>query len=399
MPKSTQHSLPASRRDFIKTSTAATATIGLPAIAHAAETITLDAPDQTKNNTRKPDPEWRNQHPDMTYRMLGRTGFMVSEIVYGGNKITPKNIHLYEYALDRGLNYLDQAIAYNKGEGERAIAALLKRGVQRDRFFLTTKLSGYNGFVRSAYEQHFKSLSGSEQQKVQTLADQLFTDSDATKPGYHVRYWNGQEKPMPSAYRVNAMKRLGHTASNKANFKKRFYELLKQSMDRTTVDYYDVLYCPHSAESPESFDEEAMLECLEEVKQSGTARAAAFSAHNDPGNNLAAATATGRYDVGMIAYNIVNHLALDPVIEQAKAQGVGIIAMKVARPVVISPPAWRIAKLNAILPDPDLSTAQKAYLFALQNPNLAAVIADMSDETMVKENLTLAGRKTELNLV
>lgn len=397
------HKTGASRRDFLKTSTATTAALGLAATARAGESLTPDSPGGLEpagnQTTAQAQPEWRNRHPDMTYRMLGRTGFMVSEVVYGGNMLTPENVHLYEHALDRGLNYLDQAMAYSKGEGERAIAALLKRGIKRNRFFLTSKLSAYNWHIRNDYEQSFKSLSGSEQQKIQERADQLFAQSGATKPGYHVLYWGGQTKTFPAAYRMNAMKQLGYTAGSKSKFKKRFYAFLKESMDRTTVDHYDVLYCPHSVQSPEAFDDEAMLECLTEVKAQGSARAVAFSAHNDPGNNLVAGAATGLYDVAMVAYNIVNHLAMDPAIEQAAAQGVGIVAMKVARPVIINPPAWRVAKLDAIIADDTLSTAQKAYLFALQNPNLSAVIADMADESMIDENLALAGRKAQLNLV
>lgn len=385
----------ASRRNFLKASTAA---LGLTAAAPIAAKAATAKP-QAASPAPTPAPEWRNRNPDMTYRMLGRTGFMISEVVYGGYLMKPKTIDLYEAAIERGLNYLDQATAYGKGDGERAIAALLKRGISRDKFFLTTKLSHYNGFVRNTYENHFKSLPTAKQQAVQKLANQLLAESNPTKPGYHVNYFGGQEKNFPGAYRVTAMKQLGMSAGSKKLFKDKVFEILEQSMKRTTADHYDVLFCPHSVESPEGFDDEAMLEALTDLKKQGKARALAFSAHNDTGDNLATATKQGFYDAAMIAYNIVNHLALDPVIAEAKANGVGVIAMKVARPVIVDPLDWRIAKLEAMVPDKDLSLAQKAYLFALQNPNLSAVISDMANETMVKENVALAGRKTELNLV
>jgi len=399
MPTPNHQPIKASRRAFLKTSTA---TISLATTAVALGETATKQSTQSKTGKALPQtsaPEWRNRNPDMTYRMLGRTGFMISEVVYGGYLMKPHTIDLYEAAIDRGLNYLDQATSYGQGDGERAIGALLKRGISRDRFFLTTKLSHYNGFVRNTYENHFKSLPVAKQQAIQTLADKLLADSNPTKPGYHVNYFEGQESNLPATYRVNAMKQMGISAGSKQLFKSKIFEILEQSMARTTVDHYDVLFCPHSVQSPESFDDEAMLEALTDLKKQGKARALAFSAHNDVGNNLAAATADGFYDAAMIAYNIVNHLALDPIIKEANAHGVGVIAMKVARPVIVDPLDWRIAKLETMIPNKDLSLAQKAYLFALQNPNLSAVISDMANDTMVNENLDLAGLKTELNLV
>ncbi|MEM0913761.1 MAG: aldo/keto reductase [Planctomycetota bacterium] len=391
------------RRQFLRSTTAVGAALGLGATA-ARAAPQADAPAPTPNPTNRPDaptvePEWRNRHPDMTYRMLGRTGFMVSELVYGGYPMKPNNIDLYVAAIDEGVNYLDQATAYGSGDGERAIAALLKHGVKRDQFFLTTKLSHYNGFVRRTYNERFKSLTGGEQEAVETLASQLLEQSGNSRPGYHVNYFGGQESNFPATYRVLAMKQLGHVAGSKDLFKGKISEILDASMKRTTVDHYDVLFCPHSVEAPESLDDEAMLERLAELKNQGRARALAFSAHNDTGENLRAGIANGSYDVAMVAYNIVNHLAMDPVLEDAAKAGMGLIAMKAARPVIVDPVDWRIAKLNTIVTDEGLSTAQKAYLFVLQNPNITAVVADMQKPEMLTENLAMTGRKTTLNLV
>ena len=52
----------------------------------------------------------------MRYRRLGRTAYMISEIVCGGNPITPTNVRHVEVAIEMGLNYLDTAPAYGDGE-------------------------------------------------------------------------------------------------------------------------------------------------------------------------------------------------------------------------------------------------------------------------------------------
>jgi hypothetical protein len=38
----------------------------------------------------------------------------------------------------------------------------------------------------------------------------------------------------------------------------------------------------------------------------------------------------------------------------------------------------------------------KAYLWVLQNPHISAVNSNLWDETFVRENLSLAGKKVEL---
>ena len=58
-------------------------------------------------------------------------------------------------------------------------------------------------------------------------------------------------------------------------------------------------------------------------------------------------------------------------------------------------PQWRIDKVNQIVPG-DMKAPMKAYLWALQNPNISAVISNLWDENFVEENLSLAGKKVEL---
>lgn len=58
-------------------------------------------------------------------------------------------------------------------------------------------------------------------------------------------------------------------------------------------------------------------------------------------------------------------------------------------------PEWRIQKVDRIVPG-DMKAPMKAYLWALQNPQISAVISNLWDETHVKENLSLAGRTVEL---
>ena len=72
------------------------------------------------------------------HRTLGRTGFQVSDIGFGGGFLTNSNV--FAVGLDMGINYIDTGEHYMNGQSERAIGEVLK-GRDRNSLFLTTKLN------------------------------------------------------------------------------------------------------------------------------------------------------------------------------------------------------------------------------------------------------------------
>jgi predicted aldo/keto reductase-like oxidoreductase len=105
--------------------------------------------------------------------------------------------------------------------------------------------------------------------------------------------------------------------------------------------------------------------------------------------------------VAMVAYNVINGGYLEEAIRQAAAKGMGIISMKAAHAVAthhkaLQPiPDWRVQKINRVIAG-EMKAPMKAYLWALQNPQISAVISNLWDETFINENLSLAGKKVEL---
>lgn len=74
------------------------------------------------------------------HRVLGRTGFKVSDIGFGGADL--QEPELFQAAVDAGINYFDVAEHYGRGAAERAVGEVLKRGsVDRKSIFITTKLN------------------------------------------------------------------------------------------------------------------------------------------------------------------------------------------------------------------------------------------------------------------
>ncbi len=73
----------------------------------------------------------------LDYRKLGRTGLWVSAIGFG--TMTTSDPVVIRHALDLGINYIDTARTYLRGENEKIVAAAIK-DIPRDKIFIATKI-------------------------------------------------------------------------------------------------------------------------------------------------------------------------------------------------------------------------------------------------------------------
>ncbi len=109
------------RRDFLKAATAAVAGGSLTAMTDGGAADT---------------PKILNHHPQMHYRRLGKTGFMISEVALGGHggRQVEDRVPVLERAVELGLNYVDNNIA---GECDLYGAAMAKsKSARRDKWFI-----------------------------------------------------------------------------------------------------------------------------------------------------------------------------------------------------------------------------------------------------------------------
>src|SRR6187200_1922086 len=86
----------------------------------------------------------------MEYRGLGRTGMQVSPLCLGammfgawGNTDHEDSVRIIHRALDAGINFIDTADVYSRGESEEIVAKALKG--RRDDVVLATKVHGVMG--------------------------------------------------------------------------------------------------------------------------------------------------------------------------------------------------------------------------------------------------------------
>jgi predicted aldo/keto reductase-like oxidoreductase len=198
------------------------------------------------------------------------------------------------------------------------------------------------------------------------------------------------------------MEEYGERVEGSPEFKKLIISTLEESLKRVGTDYFDILHCPHAATSPDEINNPLIVEAFNELKKQGKVRFLGFSTHHNMASLLNIAIDGGNFDVVMLAYNVINYGFLDHVLKRAKENNIGTIAMKAAMavstpydPQQVPVPEWRIQKLNQIIPD-EMKLPVKAYLWALQNPDLSAVVSGMTTEEMVLENLSAVGKKVKL---
>ena len=86
----------------------------------------------------------------MEYRMLGRSGVLVSPLClgtmnFGGTTNEEDSFVIMQKAVDGGINFFDTANVYNKGESERITGRFLKENNLREQVVLATKVFGRAG--------------------------------------------------------------------------------------------------------------------------------------------------------------------------------------------------------------------------------------------------------------
>jgi predicted aldo/keto reductase-like oxidoreductase len=127
-----------SRRGFIQSSLSVAASLGI-----LSKTDLLGK--STENQTGK--------LKIKEYRTLGRTGFKASDIGFGAGNLS--NPAVLDAALEAGINYIDTAEHYARGNSERTVGEVLKKH-DRKKIFVTTKLNfGFGGSAKVTLKKRF----------------------------------------------------------------------------------------------------------------------------------------------------------------------------------------------------------------------------------------------------
>lgn len=212
------------------------------------------------------------QPQKIIYRTLGRTKLRIPVVSFGVmNSDSPD---LIKRALDMGVNHLDTAHVYLRGNSERVIGEVLQKSGNRDKIYVATKMR----FARDRDKNVF-TLRGTERE--------------------------------PGASEENLFKQL------------------ETSLQRLRTDYIDILYL-HSCYSPQMAVYEPLMNALVKAKKQGKARFIGVTTHSNEPDVIRASVDAGVYDVVLAAYNFAQNHREDvkKAIQHAVSKGVGVVAMK-----------------------------------------------------------------------
>jgi predicted aldo/keto reductase-like oxidoreductase len=260
------------------------------------------------------------------YKRLGSTAINMSDISFGASSLD-RDVRLIHHALERGINYFDTADSYTHGASEETLGTALHG--RRDTVYLASK---------AVFQ-----------------AD------------------TGQEEMM---------------------------QALEGSLRRLRTDYIDV-YFQHAVNNVRRLHNPAFYTFVERAKQQGKIRYVGLSGHSGRLIEcLEYAIGTGKFDVMLVAYNFgqepsflqrfsrgLDFVAVNPalprVIRQAKAAGMGVIAMKTLRG----------ARLHSMAPyQKDGATfAQAAFRWVLSNRHVDALVVTMQSPGQVDEFVGASG--------
>ncbi len=290
--------------------------------------------------------------PEMTYRKLGRTDWNASRLVFGCGAalmFRPKDA-LLQAARDAGINVFDVGYSGYYRNAETNLAPFLKKA--RDEIFLISKAPA----------------------DVEAEPNQEVTAQQAKQAAV---IWQGR---------------------------------LEQSLRELQVDHVDAYYLMASY-NPSLIASDEIYRTFQDAKQAGKVTHLGLSTHRNAEKVLLAAAETGRYDLAMIAitpagwYDWESKGVLEgtppmselrPVLEKARAAGIGLVGMKAARHIAGLPVLGWWKKLEAFdgyydakLLAAALSPFQRSYAYVLAN-GLDVVNADMGTLAHLQENVVAA---------
>ncbi len=291
--------------------------------------------------------EW----PEMTYRTLGRTGWNASRLVFGCGAALSRRRRddLLDAAFDAGINVFDVGYRGYYSDAEANLVPFLRR--HRDEIFLISKA----------------------------------VPSRDIEPG----------EALSTARRAE----LAATWSSQ----------LDASLQELQVDHVDAYYVM-AANNTDLVGSDEIRRAFEAARDAGKVKHLGVSTHQNTEAVLRTVTASGAYSLAMIAitpggwYDWKNRsilegsppmTALRPVLDEARAAGIGLVGMKAGRYLAgrrflgrAKPDAFDEFYSADVLRS-GLSPFQRSYAFVLAH-GLDVVNADMQSLPHLQENVAAA---------
>lgn len=291
------------------------------------------------------------EKPSMTYRRLGRTGFMSSRLVFGGGAALAggKAVRLLDRALEAGINHFDL---------------------------------GSNVYYRGA-ERSFAPFLKINRRKV----------------------WVASKAPLMIRVKPEDTITVEQAKSAAASWTK----LMDASLKDLGIDYIDLYYLM-AVDNPSLISSEEINTAFLTAKKAGKVGYFGLSTHKNAHKVLETAIKTGWYDVAMLgvtpagwydweAHDLLSGTPvlkeLEALLKKARTAGIGLVGMKTVRHLApksalgkADPSAFDKYYHKNFMSSP-LTPFQRAYAYVLEH-GLDVVNADMQNFKHLEENVIAA---------
>jgi predicted aldo/keto reductase-like oxidoreductase len=157
---------------------------------------------------------------------------------------------------------------------------------------------------------------------------------------------------------------------------------VEESLKRLQSDYIDISMV-HGLSDLALLENEEILAAYAQLKKDGKIRFAGFSTHN-PQVPLKQALESEFAQVILVSYNHMEGEEIEPLIEQLRHKGIGIVGMKVFA-------GGKHGNLKSLI-NQKVSYPQAAIRWVMSNPNIDCCIPTMSSYSHVEEYVATSGK-------
>ena len=261
------------------------------------------------------------------YKTLGRTGLKISDISFGSSRLRSGQEDIVRHAMDRGINYLDSAHSYGRGQSETVIGKAIKG--KRDQVYLVSKAQTTTKWTTEQIMDHLEeSLKRLQTDYVDVYLNHAVNDVERMKS----EEWQGFVEKATKQGKIRFSGMSGHAG--------RLSECLEYSLDEDLCDVILVSY--------------------------NFGRDPSFIANMTRGMD-----------------RVTRHPELPKLLEKAKKKNVGTIAMKTLS-------GARLNDMREYETE-EGTFAQAAFRWVLADSNMDALIVSMTSETLIDEYLVASG--------
>ena len=198
-------------------------------------------------------------------------------------------------------------------------------------------------------------------------------------------YQGGNNERMVGAALKKYRDKVYITSKTQARDKQQALADLDTSLKEMQTDHLDIWYL-HSRSTASAVND-GLLEAQNEAKKAGKIRFAGVSFHGGHAGVMPAFQKMNHFDVFLISYNYAMGNTIDPMIEDARKAGIGIVAMKGlaggVKPTVRS----------YVVPTDQLNLLNRegapiaALKWVLKNKNVDTIIPSITDMEQLDENI------------